>query len=564
MRFLVDRPDARRAAAAAVPFGFLLLFFYFPLAALVVRGIASPSGLSLERFGALFASPHLRHVLLFTAEQAAISTLASVAIGFPIAYLLANYEFPGARLIKSLTIVPFALPAVTVALGFVITYGNNGIVNNALRSLLHVERTPLPILYSLQGIILAHAFYNAPIVARFVTSAWERMPKHYAESARSMGASRSRVFLEITLPILMPALTSAATLVFVYSFLSFPIVLAIGGASFTTIEVEIYQRAIVAIDYAGASALATLELVLALAFTWIYLRIERSYTRRIGSGPLLVRRPLFPTLKSAFDVRRWLVVFALLFLCCFFFVPIASVVVDSFIRRSGNGSFFTLAWYGQVLAPRYSPLIAASPLHSITNSLAFAASSMLVALILGTLLASVLARTRRRGLETFIMAPIGASPVALGFALLWAFVRPPLALTGTWAAIVIAHSVLAIPFVVRAVRPAFSRIEGSLTESARSLGASTFRTTLDIVLPLAAGAFISAAAFAFAVSVAETSATIMLTKPNLLTMPVAIYYLLAGRQFGAASAMAVLFMAVTAVSILVIDRFGERAVGGNP
>lgn len=384
----------------------------------------------------------------------------------------------------------------------------------------------------------------------------------YEESALSLGAPRWRIFLNITLPMLMPGLISGATLAFIYSFLSFPIVLAIGGAQFSTIEVEIYRRALIQIDTAGAAALATVALIFSLLFTALYLWAERFYAHRLRAMVTRPRKPLFANLKSALSPRRWplyLLIFITLF---FFFAPLAGVLVDSITRQTGDHTTLTLDWYGQVFNPSYSALVSASPLQSIWNSLLFGLATMSIALSFGTITSFILSRPHLRGrvgLEAIAMAPLAASPVAFGLALLWSSAQTPL--QSAWFAIVIAHSVLAIPFVIRAVRPALSQFDVRLYEAARSLGASQIRSVLDIVLPLIRGSLLAGAAFAFAISIAEMSATIMLVQPETLTMPVSVYYLLSSRQFGAASAMSVVMMLVLAFSFLLIERFGERRIG---
>ncbi len=558
----------RRIGASAPLLAALLaigLFFYLPLGLLSVNGLFAHGRLQLQPIAQIFVSPYLRRVVLFTVGQALLSTALSVAIGFPMAYLLSRFEFPGRRLLRSLTAVPFALPAITVALGFVIVFGNNGVFNRVLMAIFGLSSPPLRILYSLKGILLAHAFYNAPIIARFVAAAWEDMPKAYEESARSLGAHRGRSFLDITLPMLVPSLTSGALLAFIYSFLSFPIVLILGGARYTTIEVEIYRRAIVETNYTSAAALATVELLLALLFTFIYLAVERRYRRAARPGAPRKERPV---IRRGLLSRWWVSVPFLVILAAYLLLylgPIVGVVVNSLTAFRGGKTVFTLGWYAEIFRPHYSSIIAASPLQSIKNSVLFALGSSALALVIGTMIAVALTLKHLRArnlIETLVMAPIGISPVALGFAYLWLFVRPPLAISGTATAIIIVHSILAIPFVVRALRPALARIETRFGEAARSLGATRFRSTVEVVLPLARNALSTAAVFAFAVSFAETSATIMLTRPKLMTMPVAVYYLLSGRQFGAASAMGVLLILVIALSFVLIEKLGSVRPGG--
>jgi thiamine transport system permease protein len=156
------------------------------------------------------------------------------------------------------------------------------------------------------------------------------------------------------------------------------------------------------------------------------------------------------------------------------------------------------------------------------------------------------------------MAPLGVSSVALGFALLLVFLKGPLAAGGRPTAIIIAHSILAYPFFIRAVVPVLESIERNLIEAARSLGATKWRTFLDVELPLVSRGILVGAVFAFAISLGEMSATIMLIRPKLSTIPVTIYNLIGARKFGGASAMSVLLILVTGIAFVLIERFGER------
>ncbi len=543
-----------RLALYALPLLFLSVFFYGPLIQVISRGF------SLDQLSKIFSSPYMRHVLFFTLEQALLSMLASLFLGVGLAFVLAKYEFPGRRWLKSLTIVPFALPPVAVALGFVLIYGKNGALNQLLMGLLNLGEPPIQILYSLPGIILAHAFYNAPIVARFVAASWERLPVRYEESALSLGAPRWRVFLKVTLPLLMPGLISGATLAFIFSFLSFPAVLAIGGSQFSTLEVEIYRRAIIQIDYSGAAALAAVALFFSLLSIFVYLQADRPYRKRLHIVATQRRTQIFKNIKSLIQPRYLLLNLFMTGMLIFFAAPLAGILIDSLTRQSHGQMSLTLDWYGQIFSSKYSALIAASPLQSVLNSLTFALSAMMIALLFGTILTLLMLRRRTRGqaaLELLLMAPLAASPVAFGLALLWASAQPPINMSGAGAVIVIAHSILAVPFVIRAMMPALAQFDSKLYEAASALGASHLHNSLKIVFPLIRGSLATGAAFAFAISIAEMSATIMLAQPDLLTMPLSVYYLLSSRQTGAASAMCVMMILVLIFAFVVIDRRSE-------
>ena len=183
----------------------------------------------------------------FTAWQALLSTAASVVVGLPAAYVLANFEFRGRKTLRSVTILPFVLPGILVATGFYAAFGQSGLLNDVLgvvglgQSLL--ETNPLFV------VILAHAFYNAPLIARVTTGAWEAVDARMVETARALGASRRRAFRDVVLPQLLPAVLAGALLTFIFTFMTFPIVLALGGLQLATVEVWLYAR-IQQLDYA--------------------------------------------------------------------------------------------------------------------------------------------------------------------------------------------------------------------------------------------------------------------------------------------------------------------------
>jgi thiamine transport system permease protein len=550
----------RRTAALLLlflPLGFLALVFYEPLFLVLRDGLTHTGRLTVSWVRQILGDPYYRHVIVFTFEQAAVSTGLSLAIGLPGAYLLTRYTFPGRRAIRSLTVVPFVLPAITVALGFILFFGNNGHLNRFLMGVFGLSSPPLRILYSLSGIVLAHAFYNAPIVTRIVNAAWEGLDPTVDEAAMTLGAGRVRRFLGITLPRLAPALLSSAALVFIFTFLSFPIVLTLGGARYTTIEVGIYTLTRTLLDYRLGSALILVETVLSLGLSYLYLHAEGRLAVRTRGERKARAVPFF---SGGAGLGKGLLLGYVLFAGVFFLGPLVSILADSFRGAAGA----TLHNYAQLVSLSYSPFLGSSPLHTVVNSLIVGTGATLIALPIGAVVATLSARGRipgRRALEALLMAPLAVSSVAVGFALLRGFAGPPLRLSGTLVAIVLAHAVLIYPFVVRALRPVLEGLDPSLVEAARSLGVSRLRAFFEVEFPLIGRGVLVAAVFGFALSMGEMSATIMLVRPGLTTMPLAVYGLLSARQFGAASAMAVVLIAVTGIAFLAIDRLGRDRGG---
>ncbi len=510
----------------------------------------------------LLSSDRRLGIVGFTAYQAFLSTLASLALGLPLAYLLARYDFWGRRTLRSLTILPFVLPSIMVAVGFVATFGKEGTLNTVLG---WVGLGPVELMFTLEAIIIAHAFYNAPLVARIVTASWESVDASAVETARSLGASRFRAFRDVVAPQLYPAILMSAALTFVFTFGTFPIVLALGGFSLATIEVFVF-RLIDRFNYAEAAALALIELAISLTILYLYLRYEAKQSTQARGVRPLPRKPLRPPTRSLRELlpRIGLGVYSVVALLIFV-APIASMIYASFTGPTG----FTLDNY-QFLIDRQTEGAAfqVQPWPAVRNSLVFGFASLLVALPMGVTVA-VLTTRRYRGrklVDAVTMAPLAVSGIIVGLGLLRGLVfgielGGIQIFVGGSLAIIAAHAVAGYPFVVRTVVPGLEQLDPRLLESARSLGASRVRALVDIELPLVWPGVVAGAAFAFAISIGEFSSTVILAEgTNEYTMPVAIERFI-GRRIGAATAMGTILLVVTSFAFIVIDRIGGEHRG---
>ena len=585
-----DRVERRVLAALGLgTLGLLLVVFYYPVATVLVESVVVDGVVTLAVFAELLRDPFyfgdLARVFAgenpltvardflgpdrqigiigFTAYQAALSTLLSVALGVPLAYLLARFEFRGRRTLRSLTILPFVLPSIMVAVGFVATFGRNGTLNTVLGGigLPHVE-----LMFTLEAILIAHAFYNAPLVARVTTAAWESVDASAVETARSLGAGPIRAFYDVVAPQVYPAVLMGAALTFVFTFGTFPIVLALGGFQLATVEVFIY-RLVRDLNYAEAAALAVVELVISLAVLFAYLRYEAKQTVESGGVRPLPRRSLRPAAPTSRELlpRAGSAVYVVV--ASFVFVaPIVSMILASVTGGDGG---FTLDHY-RFLAERQEMGAAfqVRPWPAIRNSLVFAAASALVALPMGVIIAVITTREYRgrKIVGTLAMAPFAVSGILVGLGLLRGLVFGVeiagwrIAIAGS-AAIVAAHAVSGYPFVVRTVAPGLESLDRSLVESARALGASRARALRDIELPLVWPGVVAGAAFAVAISMGEFTSTVVLaTGADAYTMPVAIERFI-GRRLGPATAMGVVLLVVTAISFVVIERLGGEYSG---
>ncbi len=547
-----------RALLWILPVAFVGIFFYFPLASILRLGVEAALHAGL---GAFSARTILR-AAGFTLTQAFLSTLLTVIVGLPGAYVFARFDFPFKRLLRAFLIVPFILPTVVVAAGFELLLGPGGWVNLLLQSAGWI-RQPLPFLPSLGAILLAHVFYNTSIVLRLVGNAWERLDPDLPAAARVLGASRWQTFRRVTLPLLAPSLLAAAALVFLFDFTSFGVILILGGPGFSTLETEIYIQALQALNLPAAALLSIVQIAFTLALIALSTRLaQRAESTTLKVGYHTARKPVSAAEKLSLAA-------VLCLLGALFFLPLISPIASSFLRteaargeRTAVQTGFTLDYYRELFINRKAAAFFATPIESARNSLLVALATVVIALGLGIPASMLLSRPGRWDLliEPFLLLPLGTSAVTLGLGMLVALSRPPLDLILSPFLLPVAHSLIALPFVVRGLKPALAGIPGRLREAAATLGASPLRVWQAVDFPIAARAVLSAAAFAFAVSLGEFGATTIIVRPEFPTMPVAIYRFLSqpgGLNYGQAMAMATLLMMLCGVAVTVIERTRE-------
>ncbi len=483
-----------------------------------------------ERFSQgweLFEWSQVSKPLSFTFLQAFLSTILTLVVGLPAAWLFAKFDFPGRKALRAISLLPFILPTVVVAAAFNTLIGPQGWINQALMALFNLSTPPLKLLNSLPAILLAHVFYNTSIIIRIVSSAWSRLNPRLEHAARMLGASPWQAFAKVTLPLLLPSLLSASLLVFLFDFTSFGVVLMLGGPQFSTIEVEIYNQAMNRFNLPVAGLLSVIQLGITLLITLLQNRVN---TPRYGKAALNPERSALSR-----PAKRWqkaFVIFMVISLILLFAVPVLSLITRSFVTleadRGQRGEVtlgFTLRYYRELFQNRSGSIFYVPPIQAIRNSLLYSGVAILIAGALGTLTAYAMAQRARfnKFLEPLFMLPLGASAVTLGLGFLLIFNRPPWANSNFPLLIPIAHSLIALPFVVRTILPAIRGIPESLREASRSLGANPLQVLLSVDLPILLRSLLVSLVFVFTISLGEFGASSFLSNPHTPTIPVAIY-----------------------------------------
>ncbi|GAA3571978.1 iron ABC transporter permease [Amycolatopsis ultiminotia] len=514
-----------------LPVAFLLVFFAWPVVAIIGRGF-SAGGVDT-----VLGDPQTWRLAGFTVGSAAASTVVAVLAGLPVAYLLARVRLPGVGLARTIVLVPFVLPTVVVGLAFRALWPDGGV----------------------PALVLANAFFNVAVVARTVSGLWAHLDPRATEAARALGASPWRAFRTVTLPALAPAVASAAAVVFLFCATSFGVVLILGGGNYRTLETEIYLRTVDLLDLSGAAALSLLQFaaVIAALALGAVARRRRENAERLRSARVTARRP---------GGGQWSVVAAAVVVLGLLLTPIVALLVASVSTPDG----WSFAGYRALSSTGVDGALQVTGWVAAQNSLAAATDATLLALAIGVIASVVLVALRRspgrfaRGtgetMDAALMLPLGVSAVTVGFGYLVTLDALPGDLRTSPMLVPLAQALVIIPLVVRMILPVLRAIDERLRQAAATLGAGPLRVWREIDLPLAARSLVAAAGFGFVVALGEFGATSFLARPDAPTLPVAVATLI-GRPGELNNQMAyascALLMLVTVAAVVLIDRFGS-------
>lgn len=533
-----------------LPTAFVVVAVVWPLAAVTDRALRPDGNVDVGPLAATLTDPTVMSVLWFSVWQAGLSTALTLAAALPAAWLFARVRFAGRAVLWAALIIPFVLPTVVVA---------TAIGNIAGRGL--------------PAILLAHMFFNYAVVVRVVGSAWAAQGTRLPQAAAVLGAGPVTTFRTVTLPLLAPSILAATSVVYLFTFTSFGVVLLLGGGRLRTVEVEIFQR-LRSLDLAAAATLSLVQLVIVGAL----LVVAARWSQRLS----VMSTPTDVTADNATGVlgptgkpggRRWAAVGRLaavgavgLSMGVLLAWPLVGLVVRSVQTQTG----FSLVHWG-ALAERRG-VLTASPLEALWNSVVVASVATAVALVLGVMAVWGLVGYERRqhrqprkgrvaAFDAVLMLPLGASAVTVGLGLFLALGTGPLDLRSSVLLVPLAQALVALPFVVRIVLPEARSVAAKLRDAATVCGASPKQVLWHVDRPLLARPLSVAGGFAFAVAIGEFGATVVLARPDLPTLPIVLARLLGqpgAANRGQAMAIATVLMLVTAAVVLAADRLRPK------
>ncbi len=536
----------------AAALGLLILL---PLGWLGYMSVSGERGLTLAHYARVVTDPQLQKALWNTVVLAFWSGLAALAIGAPMAWLSARTDLPCSRVIRSLIMASFVTPPFLGAFAWVMLAGPNaGYLNKLYRDLTGAE-APLLNIFSMTGLVFVVAIYTFPYVYIMIANTLGLIASDLEEAAAILGASRLRVALTITLPMVTPAVLSGFILAVLQALALFgsPAILAL-PAGFHTITTQVWAL----FQYPPKVEMAAAFSVPLLLATALLLLVQKKLLGRRGyasvGGKGAQRRPIplgpwrYPALLGCLAV-----------LACAVFLPYGILAKAAFSRAWAQ----PLTWENFTLGNWSFTFLYSSTQTAILNTLELGVLTACVGAGLAALLAYITTRKIIVGhqlLGFLALAPVVIPGVVLAVALFIAYTRPPFLLYGTLWILFVAYLTKEMPVGYSQSDATFRGIHPELEEAGRNLGAGRLRVLREITAPLAKSGIIATWCFIFIGVIRELSASIILFTPNTKVMSVVIFDLKEEGQFGAIAVLGLFMLVMTFATVVLMQTLLGRDV----
>jgi thiamine transport system permease protein len=514
------------------------------LAALIVAAILADyaallSGATATDMASLAGDTYLHRVIVFTFVQATLSALLSIGGAIVAARALARQsEFRGRNLILQFCALPMVVPAVAAIFGVVAVYGRSGYIADLAASLGSDWK---PTIYGLTGILIAHVFFNMPLAIRLLLPAWATVPPESWRLSAQLGMSSRQIFRLIELPLLRQYAPAAFVFVFILCFLSFAVVLTLGGGPrATTLEVAIYQALRLDVDLPRGGALALLQTVACLVLVAIAWATGRRLDFGRGARMAAIR---FDGVPRGARVRDFLTI---LLAIGFVALPIVALTFDGL-----RGLLFA-RMDGMAL------------LKATAITLLLGVPSGVIATLLGYPIAVASDRLRSRKSAVILIGIAGlagviASPMAIGAGIMLGLAgRVDLAAIAPIGVIAM-NALLTLPFTVGVLRPAIARNNAQYDRLCVGLGLGGWNRFRVVDWPMLRRAIGLACGLASAAAMGDLTAIALFGNQQLTNLTLLLYDQIAAYHLDSASGTALILLALC----LLVFASIERGVGGR-
>ncbi len=541
--------DPIMVCTIVVLIAFLTLFILYPLAILLVDSfVGDGSGFSFSVFQRIFAMPNFTTAITNTLKVGFLVGVLSTIVGLLFAYVEVYVKVGRVvgGLFKVVSMLPVVSPPFVLSLSMIMLFGKAGLIT---RFLLGIYDNSV---YGFWGIVIVQSLTFFPVCYMMLKGLLKNIDPSLEEAARDMGASRSKVFLTVTLPLLLPGLGNAFLVTFIESIADFANPMIIGG-SYDTLATTIYLQITGAYDKAGAAAMA----VVLLCITLLMFAVQKYYleakTAATLTGKASRGRMLIGDRSVAIPLTILCALVAFFVIMMYLCVPIGAL----FPTWGYKFTPLTFKWFGQVFT-KYKGLQAFR--DSFVLSLISAPITALLSMIISYLV--VKRKFKAKGfIEAVSMLAMAVPGTVLGVGYIRGF-SGGLFHTGLLSGIYGSAAILIIVFVVRSLPTgtrsgisALRQIDKSIEESAYDMGADSFKVFMTVTLPLIKDSFLSGLVTAFVRSITAISAIILLVTPQFLLITVQINEFAEKGSYSIACAFATILIIITYGAVLLMNLF---------
>lgn len=556
----------------------LAVFFGYPVLELLSVSLTNLKGtFTFENYEKVLASAVYMKALKTTLVISGLVSVFSVVLAYPIAYLMATTSVSSRQILMLLVLLPFWSGFLVKTFAALIIFGFQGPVNQLLVSLGLVER-PIEMINNMTAVVVSMTHSLMPLAVLTMFAVMENIDRRLVQAGATLGGSAAQTFWRIYFPLSLNGVLAAAVLVFISS-LGFFITPAILGSPNETMIAQVIMRLVLEMsNWSVGGALAVILFLSALAIFLVFQLVFGSVamggegTRGDKAGDGLLSRAGRSLLAGAANLTdavakliprgfpgnrmtlRFIGLAGIVFLAAPALIVIPVSFNDSQFLQFPPTSFST-RWYAEFFGSEIW-------MTATVRSLLVALATALIAVVVGTAAAFVLVREQVPGkglLIGFIMAPLILPRMAVAVALFFFLAR--LGLASTPFALVIGHSILAIPYVVVAVSAVLKRYDRRLDQAASSLGASPARVYRHITLPLIRPGLFAAGLFAFITSFDDLNIALFVSGGLQNTLPNQMWssmYLAASPILGAASTVILVTLSAVLITAELLRRAGER------
>ena len=546
---------------------FLVLFMLVPLGTAIYTsfltatpgsGFANPP-LTLENYAKILGDGFYWGVFWSTLQLSAGVMAGCLVLGYPLAWCIARANPVMRPILMAVVLAPLLTNVVVRTIGVMILLADGGLINSSLLTI-GLIGAPIQLLNTPLGVGIALVQVFMPFMVLALLDTLQSLDPAVERAAANLGAGPSRTFFSVTLPLSLPGILAGSLLVLLHALSAYVSATLVGGRKVWVMGILVYQQVLMILNTPLGTALAILMLLVTLAFVVGLSVLTARMTRRTGGRPLptggldldalFARSGIWPLLDIIGPwLRRALIGLALFVLLAPLLMVVVNSVNDVSLASIAGFRGFTLRWYAAVFeAGHYT--------NSFFTSVQLGVVSMFLALVLGTLGAVAITRQDFPGrnlLRSFYLLPMTIPGVVTAVGLL-RLIRL-IGLQSSFESLVIAHVVIATPYVVTLVAASLEQSDRRQEEAARNLGANAFQTFWYVTLPAIRPGLVAASIFAFIVSFEEVTVTAFLIGGRLMTLPVRIY---SESQFAlepTISAISTLLVLLSVAVLLLLARF---------